>query len=79
MGLLSRSKTVLRYIPELNDRQLDRLSEFLLNLSLVFVATLVLPNIFGSSKLNMSDLMSGIGLTILFIFTSMILIRKDYE
>lgn len=66
-------------IPELNDKQLDRLSEFLSNLSLLFVATLVVPNIFGVSKLNMSDLMSGIGLTILFLFTSMILIRKDNE
>ena len=66
----------MEFIPELNDKQLDRLSEFLSNLSLLFVATLVLPNIFGISRLNANDLMSGIGLTILFQITSMILVGK---
>ena len=63
-------------IPELNDRQLDRLSEFLSNFSLIIVATLVLPNIFGSSKPNLNDLLSGLALTILLLVISIILVRE---
>lgn len=68
--------TMIDIIPQLNNKQLDRLSEFLANLSLLFIATLVLPNIFGNTKLNMNDFLSGVGLTILFLLVSMILIRK---
>ena len=63
-------------IPELNEKQLDRLSEFLANLSLLFVATLILPNIFGGNKPNTNDLMSGLGLTILFLLSSMLIIKE---
>lgn len=64
-------------IPELNDKQLDRLSEFLSNFSLLIVATLVLPNIFALGRQNTGDLLSGVALTILLLSISMILIRKN--
>ena len=41
---------------ELNDKQLNRLSEYLSNFSLIIIASLVLPNIFGVDKLNMTEL-----------------------
>lgn len=66
-------------IPELNDKQLDRLSDFLSNASLLSVASLVIPNIFGVDKLNVFDLTLGLGMTIGFLFTSLILIRKKYD
>ena len=79
MDFISRIETVLRFIPELNDKQLDRLSEFLSNLSLLIVATLILPNIFGGGKPNTNDLMSGVALTMLLLSISMIIIRKNDE
>lgn len=69
----------MNFVPELNDKQLDRLSEFLSNLSLLIIATLVLPNIFGASKPNANNLMSGAALTTLLLTISMILVRKNYE
>jgi len=66
-------------IPEFNDKQLDRISEFLSNLSLLIIATLILPNIFGVNKPNINDILSGITLTIMFLLTSIILIRKNDE
>lgn len=69
----------MEFIPELNDKQLDRISEFLSNFALLVVATLVLPNIFGLNKPNTNDLASGILLTILTLTISMIIIRKNYE
>lgn len=69
----------MEFIPELNDKQLDRISEFLSNFSLLVIATLVLPNIFGLNKPNTNDLISGILLTILTLTISMIIIRKNYE
>lgn len=70
---------MINFIPDLNDKQLDRISEFLANFSLLVIATLVLPNIFGASKPNTSDLISGFLLTILTLTISMIIIRKNYE
>lgn len=67
------------FIPELNDKQLDRISEFLSNFSLLVIATLVLPNIFGLNQPNMNNLVSGILLTILTLTISMIIIRKNDE
>ena len=63
-------------IPQLNDKQLDRLSEFVSNLSLLVVATLVLPNIFEANFPDTKYLLSGIALTILLLSISMILVRK---
>lgn len=68
-----------RFIPEFNDKQLDRISEFLSNLALLIVATLILPNIFNISKPNLGDLFAGIILTFSMLIISMILIRKEYE
>lgn len=67
------------YIPELNDRQLDKLSDYFSNLSLLIIATLVIPNIFGVSKPNTQDFMSGIALTILLLSISMILVRRNND
>lgn len=72
-------KAFMNIIPELNTRQLDRISEFLSNISVLVIATLILPNIFGSGRPNTNDLMSGIALTILLLSISMIIIRKNYE
>lgn len=67
------------FIPELNDKQLDRISEFLSNFSLLVITTLVIPNIFGLNQPNINNLLSGILLTILTLTISMILIMKNDE
>ena len=64
------------FIPELSDKQLDRLSEFLSNFSLLIMATLVLPNIFGGETPNKDYLLSGVSLTILLLSLSIIIINK---
>ena len=50
------------FIPEFNDKQLDRLSEFLSNTSLLSLASLVFPNLFRIDKPNMLDLKLGLGI-----------------
>lgn len=67
----------MEIIPELNDKQLNRLSEFLANLSILIVASLILPNIFGVEKPDTNDLISGLALTTLLLSISMILIRRN--
>lgn len=64
-------------VPEFNDRQIDRLSEFLANLSILIVASLILPNIFGVEKPDTNDLIAGAVLTTLLLIISMILIRRN--
>lgn len=64
------------FVPELNDKQLDRLSEFLSNTSLLSLASLVFPNIFGIDRPNMLDLTLGLGMTAGFLLASLVLIRK---
>lgn len=66
----------MKFVPELNDKQLDRLSEFLSNTSLLSLASLVLPNIFGIDRPNMFDLTLGLGMTAGFLLASLTLIRK---
>lgn len=63
---------------EFNDKQLDRLSDFCSNLSILVIATLVLPNIFSIGKPSLDNLVSGVILTLLFIISSMVLV-KDKE
>ncbi|OGE64762.1 hypothetical protein A3I48_00020 [Candidatus Daviesbacteria bacterium RIFCSPLOWO2_02_FULL_36_7] len=67
------------FIPEFNDKQLDRLSEFLSNTSLLSLASLVFPNLFRIDKPNMLDLTLGLGMTAGFLLASLILIRKIYD
>lgn len=63
------------YIPELNDKQLDRLSEFLANIALLIIASLIFPNIFGTSSSNIIELLGGIILTLLLMFISMVIVK----
>ncbi len=63
-------------VPELNDKQLDRLSEFLSNFSILTLATLVLPNIFGVDRPNIDELKLGLEIAITSLFASLFIIRK---
>lgn len=67
----------LELVPELNDKQLNRLSEFLSNLSLLVVASLVIPNVLGPNKPNIFEIIDGIIITILLLSFSIILLRKN--
>lgn len=64
---------------EFNDKQLDRLSEFLSNASLLMVATLVLPNIFGITQPKMEELIPGLIISFLLLLGSLFLIRRSYD
>lgn len=66
-------------LPRFNDRQLDRLSEFSSNFSLIIVAALIIPNIVGVDKPNMIEVLSGLVIAILLLVASLILLRKIYD
>lgn len=67
------------FIPELNDKQIDRISEFLSNFSLLMIASLVLPNLTGIDKLNLGELLSGLLLTITFLAGSLFILKTTHE
>ncbi|MBI2315063.1 hypothetical protein HYU93_03335 [Candidatus Daviesbacteria bacterium] len=69
----------LNLIPELNDKQLDRVSEFMSNFSLLMIASLVLPSFVGVDKLNLGELLSGLVLTIVFLLGSLFVLRTTHE
>lgn len=66
-------------IPELNDKQLDRLSEFLSNLSLLLIASLILPNLTGIGKSNMLELTLGLISTIIVLSLSLLILKRIYD
>ncbi|OGE14060.1 hypothetical protein A2111_00940 [Candidatus Daviesbacteria bacterium GWA1_38_6] len=66
----------LNLVPELNNKQLDRFSEFLSNFALLIVATLILPNLFGIETPNMVELNRGITLAGGLLILSLVLIRR---
>lgn len=66
-------------IPQLNDRQLDRLSEFSANFSLLILASLVIPNIFGVDKPNMTELILGLMLTAGLLLASITILRRRHD
>ena len=63
-------------IPELSEKQLDRLSEYLGNFSLLLVATLILPNMFGVSTPDMVEFRKGIISSAGLLILSLSLARK---
>lgn len=65
--------------PELNDKQLDRFSEFLSNFSLLAVASLVIPNIFGVDKPNPNELILGLMLSGAMLLVSLVLLRSESD
>lgn len=66
--------------PEFNERQLNRLSEYLSNFSIVIVAALVLPNMFVVvDKRNDNEILSGIVIAILFLLASLFLLRNKND
>lgn len=54
----------MRQSIHLNKTQIDRISEFTANLSLIFFASLVLPSLMGSIKLQLTTIVLGFLLTI---------------
>lgn len=69
----------MEIISKLNTKQLNRFSEFLSNFSLLIIATLVLPNLFGVDKPNLIDILSGIVLSVFFLVESLALLRNKNE
>ena len=63
----------------LTDKQLDRLSEFLSNLALLLVASLILPNLIGVDKLNMMELILGLISTLIVLYLSLFILKKTYD
>lgn len=69
----------MELIPELNDKQLDRVSEFLSNLALLVIASLIIPNLVKIDKPNSIELILGLMSAVILLLGSLILIRKDYD
>ena len=59
---------------EFNKRQLDRLSEFISNIGIIFFATIVTP-FFTGNMINYSVVMVGLALSLLSIFISLFLLK----
>lgn len=55
--------------------QLNRLSEYFSNLSLLVLGTVVIPQIIGISKLAMFSLIFGLIATFIFVVISLVLIK----
>ena len=60
---------------KLNKKQIDRLSEYFANLSLLILGTIVVPQFISVSKLSLINLIFGIIGTVLFIIISLILLK----
>ena len=60
---------------KLNKNQIDRLSEYLGNFSLLIFGTVVVPQFIGSGRLNFISLFVGVGLTILLIVASLDMLK----
>lgn len=63
-------------IPELNDKQLNRLSEFLVNFSILTLATLVIPNLIGIDRPNLIELALGVMISLTSLLGSLILLKS---
>lgn len=61
---------------ELNDKQLERLSEFLSNLAVLIVAELILPNLFNVQRPNTLNVIVGLILTWGLVAASIFIVRK---
>ena len=61
---------------ELTDRQLDRLSEFCSNLSLLLLSSIVIPELFGFDKALLPSLIFGLTAATFSLVLSLLLIRK---
>lgn len=57
----------------LTEKQIDRMSEILGNLGLLFFASTVIPSFINSSNYNFGVLISGVIVTIMCIFSSIVL------
>ena len=63
-------------VPKLNQKQLERLSDFCANLAVVFVASFILPIFFGVDKFDPRLVVLGLLLTIFTLWASLFLERK---
>jgi hypothetical protein len=59
---------------EFNKRQLDRLTEFISNVGVVFFATIITP-FFTGNMINYFIVIVGLGLSLLSIFISLFLLK----
>jgi len=59
----------------LNKHQLDRLSEYLANLSLFFLATILSPFLSGN-LIKLSVIIAGTTISLGFLVTSLVIIKK---
>jgi hypothetical protein len=60
---------------KLNEKQLDRFSEYLANFSLLIFGTVVIPQFIGEPKLQISNLIFGVMATMIFLFISLELLK----
>ncbi len=80
MKILKFIKSNLKdIIPELNDKQLNRLSEYLGNFSLLVIASLVIPNLIGNKTFNSLEIASGIIISIMLVSSSIYILKKTNE
>lgn len=59
----------------LSDSQLDRLSEFVANLGLVFFASAITPLFTGIDKTNFSIILLGLAMTVSCLIISLFLLK----
>lgn len=76
-NLLIKIFKLLEKLPWLNDRQLDRLSEFFANLSIVIGAGFIFPNLVGNTAPKMVQLEVGIASAGTALIISLFLIRRQ--
>ncbi|OGK17119.1 hypothetical protein A2774_04870 [Candidatus Roizmanbacteria bacterium RIFCSPHIGHO2_01_FULL_39_12c] len=60
---------------KLNENQTDRLSEYMGNMSLLILGTVVISQFISNARLNIFSLILGTGLTILFLVISLDILK----
>lgn len=77
VSLVCYNDFVMRFaLPKFNDIQLDRLSEIAGNLSLLFLATMVIPILTGEKQVDILLLILGIIMTFGSLVFSLLIIKR---
>ena len=63
-------------IPELSEKQLDKLSDFCVNLGIVFIASVITPLFTGVDTLGSIGVVWGVGMMLISLTISVVLVKE---
>ena len=69
-------KYKVNMIPELSEKQLDKLSDFCVNLGIVFIASVITPLFTGVDTLGSIGVVWGVGMMLISLTISVVLVKE---